>query len=162
MKNIKTLGLLGATLLAVACSSGGTELPSDGEGASFGGEAGKSDWLFSKCEQSEVLKLINESTSTPEHLNSLGINKRAATNIWNHRLGPDAELGTADDDIFDDFSEFDDVSYVGPTTLQQAVDAIVERCHESLNDRPYIDRNTFADSTGSSWARDSTRRWVSS
>ncbi len=153
MKTSSNLGILVSALLLVGCSDPASDIPSDAESASFGG-GGKADDLFSTCEKSEVLKLLNESTSDPDHLVSLGINRRAANNVWSHRLGADGQLGTGDDNIFDDFNEFDDVSYVGPATLSQAVDAIVERCHESLHNRPFVDRNTFAGSNGGGWARD--------
>lgn len=152
MKLFKTLSLV-ALATALGCADPGVEVETDEENASFGG-GGKADHLFSACEKSEVLKLLNESTSTADHLVSLGMNRRAANNVWAHRLGADGQLGTADDDIFDDFDEFDDVPYVGTATLGQAVDAIVERCHESLHDRPFIDRNTFSDLTGGGWTRD--------
>lgn len=154
MRTLTRFGIFAAMLLAAGCAQPEESLPTDPEGASFGG-GGKADTLFSQCEQSEVLKLLNESTSDADHLFELGVNRRAANNIWKHHLGADGLLGTGDDDLFDSFDEFDDVSYVGPKTLSQAVDAIVERCHESLNNRPFIDRNTFASSSGG-WGRDNT------
>lgn len=153
MRLLPKLSIAATALLCAACAQPAPDLPSDAEGASFGGGA-KADDLFSVCEKSEVLKLLNESTSTPDHLVELGINRRAAESVWAHRLGADAQLGTADDDIFDDFNEFDDVAWVGPATLGQAVDAIASRCHEDLRNRPYIDRTTFASSTGGGWTRD--------
>ena len=153
----KSFGVAVAALLMFGCGDGSTEsdVPSDGESASFGG-GGKADDLFTECEKSETLKLLNESTSTADHLADNGVNRRAADNIWKHRLGADEIIGTADDNIFDDFDEFDEVPFVGPVTLQQAVEIIVERCHESINSRPFIDRNTFDGSTGGGFSRDNT------
>ncbi len=128
-------------------------VPGDDEFASFGGVGAKSDGRFSDCQMTEALKLVNESTSDADALKAMGVNSRAANSIWKHRQGADGQIGTGDDNLFDDFLQLDDVSWVGPTTLEQLVAAIETRCIATI-DRPYIDRNTFAGSTGGGWARD--------
>ena len=56
-----------ALLLTVGCT--GTE--GDGRDDSFGGSGAKEDGAFSTCQLAEVLKLVNESTSTASKLEDL-------------------------------------------------------------------------------------------
>lgn len=66
-----------------------------------------------------VLALVNDPTVDQPLLDDdVGLDKRAATNIIVHRDGPDTLVGTADDDLFDDIPELDDISYVGEAALQ--------------------------------------------
>ncbi|MEQ9321385.1 MAG: phospholipase D-like domain-containing protein [Polyangiaceae bacterium] len=69
-------------------------------------------------EEAAVLALVNDpAVDQPLLDDEVGLDVRAATNIIEHRDGPDATVGTGDDDLFDDIVELDDISYVGPSAL---------------------------------------------
>src|SRR5262245_18954687 len=86
-------------LLTTSCT-GATD--GDGRDDSFGGKGAKNDGAFSTCQLAEVLKLVNESTTTTGKLAEIGVSDDAAAAIVSHRNGPDGSAGTADDDIYDD------------------------------------------------------------
>ena len=46
--------------------------------------------------------------------------------IVEHRNGPDGDLGTGDDDIYDSLEELDAVDFVGPVTLDRLADWATE------------------------------------
>jgi len=70
-------------------------------------------------EEAAVLALVNDpAVDQPLLDDEVGLDVRAATNIIAHRDGADAAVGTADDDLFDDIVELDDVSWVGPSALE--------------------------------------------
>lgn len=155
-RTLAKFGALATLFVAVGCqetSGVEAEIPGDDEFATFGGAGAKADGRFNDCQMTEVLKVVNESTSNPEALKAMGLNGRAANAIWAHRIGPDGQPGTGDDDLFDDFAELDDVSFVGPVSLEQLVGAVSARCVNDLG-RPFMDRNTFANSTGGGFSRD--------
>lgn len=65
-----------------------------------------------------LLTLLNDAATTFEVLDDdVPLDKRAAENLVAHRDGPDGELGTADDDLFDDVAEVDAVTWVGPAAM---------------------------------------------
>lgn len=128
------------SLLTVGCSS----IEGDGRDDSFGGKGAKEDGAFSTCQLAEVLKLVNESTSTQQALQGLGLSEEAAREIVGHRNGPDGMPGTADDDIFDNLDELDAVPFVGNLALGKLVFGILPRCENDLETRPFIDEKTFA------------------
>jgi hypothetical protein len=136
-------------LLTVGCTS--TE--GDARDDSFGGKGAKEDGSFSTCQLAEVLKLVNESTSTTAALSGFGLSDDAAREIVAHRDGPDGDPGTADDDLYDDLDELDQVDFVGALALGKLVFAILPRCENDLTTRPFIDDQTFAGQTGG-FARD--------
>ncbi len=138
-----------ALLLTVGCT--GTE--GDARDDSFGGSGAKEDGAFSTCQLSEVLKLVNESTSNADKLKELGLSEDAARAIVAHRNGPDGDAGTADDDIYDDLNELDAVEFVGNLALGKLVFGVLPRCENDLNDRPFMDDKTFDGQTGG-FARD--------
>ena len=147
--------LLGVLLAAAA---GCAESPADGppgddEAATFGGTDLKADGKYTDCELLEVLKLVNESATDTAALNAVGVRTEAANRIFSHRKGPDATLGTADDDLFDSLDELDAILYVGPNTLNALVTAARPRCEPDLSTRPFIDSTTFGSSTGGGWER---------
>jgi hypothetical protein len=127
--------------------------PGDARDDSFGGADAKEDGLYSACQLAEVLKLVNESTSTSDKLQSYGVAANAAREIVEHRVGPDGDAGTGDDDIFDDLDELDAVDFVGNLALGKLVYAILPRCENDLTTRPFIDSTTFTGPDGG-WARD--------
>jgi DNA uptake protein ComE-like DNA-binding protein len=68
--------------------------------------------------EQKLLDFLNHPTITFVVLDEdVGLNKNAALNLIAHRNGPDGSFGTADDNLFDDLDEVDDVIYVGPTAL---------------------------------------------
>jgi hypothetical protein len=133
------------TLLALVSCGGNA---GDGRDDSFGGSGAKQDGEFSTCQLAEVLKLVNESTSTTAKLEEIGLSEDAAKAIVAHRNGPDGDPGTGDDDIFDDLDELDRVDFVGKLALGQLVFAILPRCEVDLKDRPFIDDQTFTGAGG--------------
>lgn len=126
----------------------------DPRDASFGGDMQKADGMYSECQLLEVLKYVNESTTTRETLLALPLRADAVDAIIAHRLGPDGDAGTGDDDIFDDLDELDAVDFVGPVVLDFLISAIVDRCEIDLESRPFITADTFAGMTGGGWGRD--------
>lgn len=149
--------MFGSVLLATAlgCGDDSSDATGDPAEASFGGTGAKEDGRFSACELLEVLKLVNESSTTTASLKELRVNSRAAAGIVKHRNGADGQLGTGDDDLFDSLDELDAIPYVGPATLDQLLSVVKDRCVIDLTKRPFIDQNTFAGSTGGGWTRDS-------
>ncbi|HEU0037350.1 MAG TPA: hypothetical protein VFQ53_42360 [Kofleriaceae bacterium] len=138
-----------ALLLTVGCTS----TDGDARDDSFGGKGAKEDGAYSSCQLAEVLKLVNESTSTVDALQGLGLSDNAAKAIVAHRNGPDGDPGTGDDDIFDDLDELDAVDFVGNLALGKLVYGILPRCEADLTTRPFIDDQTFTGQSGG-WARD--------
>jgi len=149
---IKT-SLLRPASLALLLTIGCTGNEGDARDDSFGGSGAKSDGIYSSCQLAEVLKFVNESTSDAGKLKDIGLSDDAAKAIVAHRMGPDKQAGTGDDDIYDDLDELDAVDFVGTLALGQLVYAILPRCENDLNDRPFIDDHTFTGQTGG-WARD--------
>jgi hypothetical protein len=65
-----------------------------------------------------TLALVNDAAvDTPLLDDEVGLDKRAAENIIEHRDGADATPATGDDDLFDSIAELDAISYVGPSAL---------------------------------------------
>ena len=136
-------------VLTVGC----TGLDGDAKDDSFGGKDAKSDGAYSTCQLAEVLKLVNESTSTADKLGEIGLTDDAAKAIVKHRAGPDGQAGTGDDDVFDDLDELDAVDFVGALALGKLVYSVVPRCEADLATRPFMDDQTFTGQNGG-WARD--------
>lgn len=136
-------------LMTVGC----TGVEGDAKDDSFGGDQAKSDGIYSSCQLAEVLKLVNESTSTADKLEDMELSAEAASAIVKHRNGPDGDAGTGDDDIYDDLGELDGVDYVGQLALGKLVYAVSTRCENDLTSRPFIDSTTFGAQSGG-WARD--------
>ncbi|MGE0397963.1 MAG: hypothetical protein AB7T06_14785 [Kofleriaceae bacterium] len=136
-------------MMTVGC----TGVDGDAKDDSFGGDQAKSDGIYSSCQLAEVIKFVNESTSSADKLEDEGLSSEAAGAIVKHRNGPDGDLGTGDDDIYDDLNELDQVDYVGQLALGKLVYAISPRCENDLTTRPFIDSTTFGTQSGG-WARD--------
>lgn len=136
-------------LMTVGC----TGVDGDAKDDSFGGDQAKSDGIYSSCQLAEVLKLVNESTSTADKLEDEGLSPEAAGAIVKHRNGADGDAGTGDDDIFDDLNELDRVDYVGQLALGKLVYGVTPRCENDLTTRPFIESTTFGGQSGG-WARD--------
>src|SRR5689334_3949641 len=140
---------LALLVLTVGCIDGAGDAKDD----SFGGAGAKEDGQYSACQLAEVLKLVNESTSTSDKLQSFGVAENAARAIVKHKNGPDGDAGTGDDDIFDDLNELDAVDFVGNLALGKLVYTVLPRCENDLATRPFIDSTTFT-GPGGGWARD--------
>ncbi len=136
-------------LLTVGC----TGVDGDAKDDSFGGKDAKNDGSYSSSQLAEVLKLVNESTTTGDKLAEIGLSDEAARSIILHRVGPDLQPGTGDDNIFDDLDELDGVDFVGALALGKLVYSVVPRCENDLTTRPFIDDQTFT-GPSSGWARD--------
>jgi hypothetical protein len=145
-----------AALAAAGCAAdGASEAPLDDLQAGFGiGKADGPAGGFTACELREVLKLVNESTTTAALLqDDVKVHAKAALRLVEHRVGPDGIEGNADDDLFDDLAELDGVDWVGPKALEAFADYARPRCLVDLDQRPYIDRKTWEGSTGGGWGR---------
>ncbi|MEO8550204.1 MAG: hypothetical protein ABI678_09520 [Kofleriaceae bacterium] len=147
MKRELALGLL----LTIGCTANNE---GDAKDDSFGGSDVKADGGFSSCQLAEVLKLVNESTSSTDKLVELGLSDDAAKAIVAHRAGPDGDAGTGDDDVFDDLNELDKVDFVGALALGKLVYSVSPRCENDLATRPFMDDQTFTGASGG-WPRDS-------
>ena len=104
-----------ATLLG-ACG-GGAEPSEEADGAddtflAAGGKADGGGITDGSPEALGVLKLVNTADFATLD-DDVRLDRRAATNIVDHRQGPDGIDGTEDDDLFDDLSELDAVKFVG-------------------------------------------------
>lgn len=75
-------------------------------------------WTYTAAERHALLTLANTASIAALDIDA-ALDQRAAENIVDHRLGPDHEPGTADDDPFDDLDELDAVKYVGVSTLDK-------------------------------------------
>ncbi|MCB9779190.1 MAG: helix-hairpin-helix domain-containing protein [Alphaproteobacteria bacterium] len=65
-----------------------------------------------------VMGLLNDAGTTLALLDDdVGLDKRAATALIEHRDGPDGALGTRDDDLYETIAEVDDQYYVGDSAL---------------------------------------------
>jgi hypothetical protein len=156
LKTLTCAGLFAGLsgLLAGGCAETPADAPAgDEQSATFGGVALKADGKYTDCELLEVLKLVNESATDVASLKAIGLRTEAANRIFAHHVGPDALLGTADDDVYDSLDELDAVPYVGPKALDQIVGAVRPRCEPDLTTRPFIDSTTFGGSTGGGWER---------
>jgi len=156
LKNLmKILALLLVLSLFGCGEEDTTEPPLDDAGAAFGfGKADGPAGGFSACELREVLKLVNESTTTVELLEkNIGVHTKAALRLFAHRVGADGVGGTGDDDLFDDLAELDGVEWVGPKALEAFANYARPRCLVDLATRPFIHRGTFASTTGGGWGR---------
>ena len=70
-----------------------------------------------------VQGLLNDGGTTLELLDDdVGLDKRAATSLIEHRDGPDGVFGTDDDDLYDTVAEIDDQYYVGDSALGLLLD----------------------------------------
>ncbi len=91
--------------------------------------AGKADGSdFDDCELEAVVHWVNDPATDAGTLKDAGVHGRAAANIIDHRNGPDGMFGTADDQLFEDIVQIDDVYYVGPAAIRQLVAAVEDRC----------------------------------
>ena len=110
--------------LGCADTAAPLEASPDGRDA-IGLTAGKADGSgFSSCELEEMVWWVNRPEATTERLRQAGIHTRAARNIAGHRAGADGRLGTADDRLFGDAREIDDVFFVGPVAMRQLARAV--------------------------------------
>ena len=70
-----------------------------------------------------VITLLNDPSTTFEILDiDAALDRRAATNLIEHRDGPDGEFGTADDALFDTVDEIVAVPWVGDAAMQRLLD----------------------------------------
>jgi len=70
-----------------------------------------------------VLDFLNDPATTSELLDEhVGIDRRAALSLVDHRDGRDRVAGTEDDDLYDDLEEVDAQYYVGAATLDKIYD----------------------------------------
>ena len=71
-----------------------------------------------------VLRLLNDGGDAEESAtdfvfldDDVALDRRAASNLIEHRDGPDGVFGTDDDDLYDSIEEVDDVRWVGASAL---------------------------------------------
>jgi len=80
-------------------------------------------WAAVSKELPLVCQFLNHESTTYDILVTVvGLSKKASTNLISHRDGPDALLGTVDDNPFDSVYEVDEVPFVGSVTLQTVTD----------------------------------------
>jgi|GEM_PF-1959292 len=104
--------LIGLALAGLA----GCAAPPATPGRAPGAEAGRAIDPGS-YEERIVLAVANDASFDELDIDA-ALDRRAATNIVNHRDGADNLDGTGDDDLFDSIAELDAVSYVGSSALQ--------------------------------------------
>ena len=69
-----------------------------------------------QAEENAVLQLVNTASFTVLD-DDVALDKRAAENIVDHRVGADGVDGSGDDDPFDTLEELDAIPYVGASAL---------------------------------------------
>ncbi len=88
-----------------------------------------------------TLALVNDAAvGFPLLDDDVGLDRRAAKNIIEHRNGGDAIVSTADDNPFDSIAELDGISYVGKTALALLRDYAIQNGY--VEDTPGIDQPT--------------------
>ncbi len=124
------IGFLGIALVVGACDA---EAPdsADGKDDTFL-VGGKGDSPYGACTDLQVLALVNDPLTDTDALRAAGVWPLSAKNIMSHRDGPDGLPGTADDELFDDLRELDDVWWVGVKTLEALALAVAPRCEAVL------------------------------
>lgn len=95
------------------------------------------------CVEDEVIVWVNTAADA-DVLKLEGVHTRAANNIITRRNGSDDLFGTADDAPFTSLSDIDDVSYVGPSAMEDLRAHGLDRCSGQFADvvfspRPYSD-----------------------
>jgi hypothetical protein len=110
-------------LVAVACSSAPMPEPTDGRDDAFLA-GGKADGPVASAEETAAVLALVNTASLAELDEGVPLDVRAAEHIVAHRDGPDAALGTADDDPFDDLAELDAVPWVGPAAFAALVEYV--------------------------------------
>lgn len=128
MLNLSRIALSVTSLIALAvpaCTGvdgGGIE---DEENATAGGKA---DSIVEGSNESRaILAFLNDGETEIAQLdNDAGLTTRVATNLVNHRKGPDRRDGTSDDDFFDSIAEVDAVPYVGSTAMSAILEHAIE------------------------------------
>lgn len=118
MKHMKQCAAL--LSFAAACTSAGPEADGKDDVALGDGKADGGGGGYSAAEIAGAVRVANTLTLNQlDH--DVGLDSRAAKNIIAHRAGADGQLGTADDDLFDDGAELDAVPYVGPIAFEKLV-----------------------------------------
>jgi hypothetical protein len=70
------------------------------------------------CAEDAILSLLNDTDTTAETLQALGLRSSAAYHLVHARLGADGVPGTGDDPLYTSLQDVDAVPYVGPVTLE--------------------------------------------
>lgn len=104
-------------LFLAACATESTQAPDPHDGASEQRIGESTPQAFG------VLALLNSRETTLALLDDdVGLDARAASALIAHRNGPDGQLGTPDDDLYDTIAEVDDQYYVGDAALAALLD----------------------------------------
>lgn len=97
----------------------------DGQYGTFLGADGKSDTgdveegSVHACGVLAVANTLSSAELDESPPQGVGLDRRAAENIVERRLGPDGEPDTEDDDSYDNLAELDVVAYVGLTAFER-------------------------------------------
>lgn len=128
--------------LSLACQAASpVDEVGDGEWDSI--PQGKADGAIdpNSAEAQAVLLLVNDPmVDQPELDIDARLDRRAATNIIEHRDGPDGVADTDDDDRFDDIAQLDAIKYVGPRAFGRLLEyAIAQGYLDQVADGPMTD-----------------------
>lgn len=106
-------------LLAVAVVGCASDVPGDGPDDDFLVDGKADDQIAEGSPEAKgILAVVNELSE--EALDdAVGLDLRAAANIFAHRAGVDGLELTADDDPFDTLAELDAIPYVGPLAFNK-------------------------------------------
>ena len=125
---MRQLSSIALAVLTLACTNAPEGAPPDGEdevGVILVGKADTDE--LTECHSAAITTWINEGV-TYDGLREAGVHHWAAENIVWVRDGDDGEFGTADDVVFTDVAEIDDISWVGPVAIDQLRDAVDMQC----------------------------------
>jgi phosphatidylserine/phosphatidylglycerophosphate/cardiolipin synthase-like enzyme len=126
MSPTRRLSLLLALALG-ACAAPADSSPDAEDAVAF--VDGKTDGSgYTECELETAVAHLNDPSTTADGLKADGLHSRAANNLIEHRDGADGVAGTADDDLFADIVEVDDVYWVGPVAIEQLVAIVTGLC----------------------------------
>ena len=125
MKGAETMTInraFGAIILTVALTACGE-----------GGRVSTTTRAVQTPEEAALLAFVNDQTNTTFEVLDVecGLRSDTVRQIIKHRDGKDKVPGTADDNLFDDRAELDNVAQVGPWSLEQ-----LEACADSFGYTP--------------------------
>lgn len=125
MKHLFAAALI--TAFSVSCASTDDTASPDGEFERAFAD-GKADGQWGSCQTEKLLQILNNTATTSDDLKSRGVHTRAANSIIAARNGKDALAGTADDVVFEDLVQVDDVSWVGPSAMTELFSIVADLC----------------------------------
>lgn len=129
MRNLRSMLTIGfLPLIIAACDASALDQDIENTDDKFA-TTSKANGDLTDCETATILSFVNNIDTDVDALKLAGVHTRASKNIVAARNGADAAPGTADDVLFADLEQLDDVYYVGPAAMEQLRLAVVASCN---------------------------------